>query len=503
MGLREETRHRAGGREWAGLAVLALPSLLVSMDLTVLNLAVPALSADLAPTADQLLWIVDVYGFLLAGLLITMGAIGDRIGRRRLLMIGAAAFAVASVAAATAGSATTLIVARALLGVAGATLMPSTLSLIRNMFTDDRQRTVAIGVWTAAFSAGGVAGPLFGGLLLTNFWWGAVFLAGVPVMALVLLAAPVLVPEHRDPHAGGFDLAGAVLSLAAVLAVIYGVKTWASGGPAGVAAAAVAAGLAAAATFLRHLRRSPRPLIDPALFRVPGLAVALVASLVAFFTAFGMMLLFAQYLQSVLGLTPLWAGVWTVPSAVGFVLGCGLGPALAGRLRPASVMAGGLLFAAAGFVLLALAGPQQGLAPAVAGSVVIFLGLAPVYILATDQVVSSSPVEQSGAASAVSETATELGSALGIALLGSVAAAVYGSRMAGADVPAGAGDTVGGAVDAAAALPAGPGAQLLASARAAFTDGMQAAAYASAALLVVIAAVTVLSLRRAGAGRRG
>jgi DHA2 family multidrug resistance protein-like MFS transporter len=497
MGLREDVHHRAGRREWAGLAVLALPGLLVSMDLTVLNLAVPGLSADLAPSGAQLLWIVDVYGFLLAGLLIVMGAVGDRIGRRRLLLIGAAAFAVASVAAATAGSAEALIATRALLGVAGATLMPSTLSLIRNMFADDRQRTIAIGVWTAAFSAGGVAGPLLGGLLLEHFWWGSVFLAGVPVMALVLVAVPMLVPEYRNPRTGPFDLTGAAMSLLAVLAVIYGVKTLASGGPAAFAALAVAVGLAVGAVFVRHLRRSPHPLIDLSLFRAPGFSVALAASLIAFFTAFGMLLLFAQYLQSVLGLSPFWAGVWTVPSAVGFVLGCGLGPALAGKLRPALVMAGGLLFAAAGFVLLAAAGPDRGLVPVVAGSVVIFLGLAPVYILATDTVVSSSPEEQAGAASAVSETASELGTALGIALLGSVAASVYGSRMATIAAPGEAGDTVGGAVEAAGSLPPPLGAELLSAARAAFTDGMQAAAYVSAALLVVMATVALLVLRRA------
>ena len=206
---------RAGRREWIGLAVLALPCMVYAMDLTVLNLAVPHLSADLRPSSAQLLWIVDVYGFMVAGLLVTMGTLGDRIGRRRLLLTGAAAFGIASVLAAYATSAEQLIAARALLGVAGATLAPSTLSLIRSMFADPRQRTVAVGVWISSFSAGGAVGPLLGGVLLEWFWWGSVFLLAVPVMALLLLG-PVLLPEYRDPEAGRLDLVSAVSAAAAI-----------------------------------------------------------------------------------------------------------------------------------------------------------------------------------------------------------------------------------------------------------------------------------------------
>src|SRR6188474_2903990 len=192
--------NRAGRREWLGLAVIALPCVLYSMDLTVLELAVPRLSADLKPTAAQLLWILDIYGFLVAGSLITMGTLGDRIGRRRLLMIGAAAFGVASVIAAFSTSAEMLIATRALLGLAGATLAPSTLSLIRNMFLDQQQRTVAIGIWISSYSVGAAIGPLVGGILLEHFWWGSVFLIGVPVMVLLLVVGPMLLPEFRDPE---------------------------------------------------------------------------------------------------------------------------------------------------------------------------------------------------------------------------------------------------------------------------------------------------------------
>src|SRR5882762_10070056 len=221
---------RATRREWIGLAVIALPCLLYAMDLTVLNLAVPKLSADLKPTSSELLWIVDIYGFMLAGLLITMGTLGDRIGRRRLLMTGAVAFGVASVFAAFSKSAGMLIAARAVLGIAGATLAPSTLSLIRNMFRDPRQRTAAIGVWATSFSVGGAIGPLLGGVILQHFWWGAVFLSGVPVMLLLLVLGPLFLPEYRDERAGRLDLTSAALSLVAVLAATYGMKLWAKDG---------------------------------------------------------------------------------------------------------------------------------------------------------------------------------------------------------------------------------------------------------------------------------
>jgi len=273
------TGARAGRREWIGLAVLALACLLYSMDLTVLNLALPAISTDLEPSSAQLLWIVDVYGFVLAGSLITMGTLGDRIGRRRLLLIGAVAFAAASVLAAMSTSAEMLIASRALLGLAGATLAPSTLSLIRNMFLDPGQRTVAIGVWITSFSAGAVIGPPLGGLLLEFFWWGSVFLLALPVMALILVLGPVLLPEFKDPDAGRLDLVSAALSLAAVLAVIYGLKQVAQDGLEWSPALSIAAGLGLGALFVRRQQRLADPLIDLRLFRVPAFSASLAAYL--------------------------------------------------------------------------------------------------------------------------------------------------------------------------------------------------------------------------------
>jgi DHA2 family multidrug resistance protein-like MFS transporter len=423
--------QQATRRDWIGLVVLALPCVLYSMDLTVLNLALPAISADLQPSPAQLLWIVDIYGFLVAGLLITMGTLGDRIGRRRLLLIGAGAFGAASVLAAFSTSAGMLIATRALLGIAGATLAPSTLSLIRNMFHDPRQRTFAIGVWITSYSAGGAMGPLLGGALLEHFWWGSVFLIGVPVMALLLAVGPALLPEFRDPRAGRADLAGAALSLAAVLAVIYGIKRMAEQGSSWPAVLAVSTGLIVGTLFVRRQRRLADPLIDLRLFRSPAFSGPLAVYTLGTFLTFGAYLFIAQYLQRVLGLSPLRAGLAMLPFFFGFIVGSMLTPVIVRRLRPAFVMAGGLAIAAVGFGLFAAIDGATGVWLVVAGCIAFALGLAPVFTLATDLIVGAAPPERAGVAAAISETGSELGGALGIAILGSIATAAYGGMASG------------------------------------------------------------------------
>ena len=339
---------RAGRREWVGLAVIALPCLLYSMDLTVLYLAVPSLTADLEPSSTQLLWITDIYGFFLAGFLITMGTLGDRIGRRRLLLIGAAAFGVTSMLAAFSTSVEMLIVSRALLGVAAATLAPSTLSLIRNMFLDPEQRTFAIGIWATSFSVGAAVGPLLGGLLLEFFWWGSVFLLAVPVMLLLLAIGPRLLPEYRDPDAGRIDLLSAGLSVVAVLAVVYGLKEIAARGIEGTPLLSILGGLVVGLVFVRRQQTLRDPLIDLGLFRSRTFSASLAANTLSLAIAFGIFLLIAQYLQLVLGYSPLEAGLWTVPSSGGFIAGSLLAPMLVRRVRPAYVVAGGLALTAAG-----------------------------------------------------------------------------------------------------------------------------------------------------------
>jgi MFS transporter, DHA2 family, multidrug resistance protein len=493
---------RATRREWVGLAVIALPCLLYSMDLTVLFLAVPHLSADLRPSSTQLLWITDIYGFLLAGSLITMGTLGDRIGRRRLLLAGAAAFGICSVLAAFSTSAGMLIAARALLGVAAATLAPSTLSLIRNMFVDPRQRTIAIGVWISSFSAGGAIGPLAGGVLLEHFWWGSVFLLAVPVMALLLVAGPVLLPEYRDPEAGRLDLFSAALSLGAVLLVIYGLKRIAQDGPGWLPVLSIVAGLAVGVVFVRRQHRLADPLLDLRLFANRAFSAALATNILGFFVGFAALLFVAQYLQLVLGLSPLRAGLWTVPSGAGFIVGSMLTPLLARRLRPALVMASGLTLAAVGFGLLTQVDPASGLTVLVTGSVMFSLGLAPVFTLAADLAVGTAPPERAGAASAISETSSEFGGALGIAVLGSVAIAMYRGQVTDV-VPAGvppqaaeaARDSLGGAVAAVGQLPGQLGAGLLDVARESFTQGLRLTFAISAAVAIGIAVLAAVLLQ--------
>ena len=486
-----------------GLAVIALPCLLYSMDLTVLNLAVPSLSADLKPSSAQLLWIVDIYGFLVAGSLITMGTLGDRIGRRRLLLIGAAAFGVASVVAAFSRSAEMLIAMRALLGVAGATLAPSTLSLIRSMFLDPRQRTVAIGVWVTSYSVGGAIGPLLGGVILQYFWWGAVFLLSVPMMVLLLLLGPVLLPEFRDPHAGRLDLSSAALSLASVLLVIFGLKRIAEDGAALLPFASILLGAALGVAFVRRQRSLASPLIDLRLFHIPAFTASLITYTLGTFVGFGAYIFIAQYLQLVLGLSPLHAGFAMAPSMVAFVVGSMLVPVIARRVRPGTLISVGLLVCIAGFLLLTQVGHGPGLALIVIGSVVYSLGLSPVVVLATDLIVGSAPVERAGAASAISETGSELGGALGIAILGSIGTAVYRHAIAGTDlrgiptdVAEAARRTLGGAMAVAERLPGQLATELLGAARTAFTHAFQAAAAAAAVVALIAAVVAIVLMRR-------
>ncbi|MGH2753941.1 MAG: MFS transporter [Actinomycetota bacterium] len=496
------TATRAGRKEWIGLAVISIACLLYVMDLSVLYLAVPSLTRDLEPSSAQLLWITDIYGFMVAGFLITMGTLGDRLGRRRVLLIGAAAFGTASILAAFSTSAEMLIVARAILGIAGATVAPSTLSLIRNMFHDAQQRTVAIGVWGTSFAIGGAVGPLVGGVLLEFFWWGSVFLINVPVMALLLVLGPRLLPEFRDARAGRLDLTSAAISLGAVLAVIYGLKHIAQEGFDRGAGLSVAAGLVLGVVFARRQMRSEDPLIDLRLFRIPAFSVSVASNTLTGFVVFGTFLFVAQYLQLVLGLSPLHAGLWSLPSSVGVIAGSMLAPMIGRFVRPAFAVAGGLALAAFGFLILTQVDAGSGLPVIVVGSVVFSLGLGPVFILATDLIVGTAPPERAGASSAISETGAELGGALGIAVLGSIGTAVYRADVVDA-IPTGvptasveaARDTLGGALSVAQQLPHELGQGLVDGARTAFTSGFHLTATVGAVVAIGVAILVATLLR--------
>ncbi|HWC72728.1 MAG TPA: MFS transporter, partial [Gemmatimonadales bacterium] len=480
--------------------------LLYSMDLTVLHLAVPRLTEDLKPSSVQLLWIIDIYGFLLAGSLVTMGTLGDRIGRRRLLLIGAALFGGVSVLAAFSRTATELIVARALLGLAGATVAPSTLSLIRNMFHDPGERTRAISVWIMAFSIGGAIGPLLGGVVLEYFWWGAVFLISVPVMILLLVLGPMLLPEYRDPNAGRLDLLSAALSTAAVLSIIYGLKLIAQDGVSVVALASVVAGVVIGVAFVRRQQQLADPLIDLRLFGIPTFRASLVLYGGAIFLLFGGFVYLPQYLQLVRGFSPLKGGLWTMPWAMGFVIGTYLTPWLAKRIRPGVLMSGGLAVSAIGYLLLAFlrTDGNQLVLFSVATFVLTFFA-SPLFTLTNDVIIGSAPPERAGAASGISETCAEFGGALGIAIFGSIGVAIYRALL-GADLPAGlpagvtqaAMSTLGGAVVAAQQLPADVGSALVGAAREAFLRGLVVSEMISGVGALVLAGFAWVTFRREG-----
>jgi DHA2 family multidrug resistance protein-like MFS transporter len=490
----------AGRREWLGLAVLALPTLLLAIDLGVLYLALPKLSADLEPSSTQVLWIMDIYAFMTAGFLITMGTIGDRIGRRRLLMFGAAAFGAASLLVAYSTSAEMLIASRALLGVAGAAVGPSTLALISTMFANERQRGMAIGVWMSCFMVGSVIGPIVGGLLLQWFWWGSVFLLGLPVMLLLLAAAPVLLPEHRDPDAGRPDLASVVLSMGALLPVTYGIKWIARDGLHAGPVAVAAAGVIVGAAFVRRQRRLTRPLIDVRLFRIPSFSGALGIMVLGPAVMGGVGLFAYQYLQLVVGLSPLAAGLWTVPPTLGTVAGSMMAPALVQRVPPNRLVCGGAVVLTVGALLFTQV--DHGLPMALAGMTLVSFGFGPAAALGANLIMGSAPPEKAGVAASMSQTSSDLGVALGVGLLGVVGTAVYRSELgdtAPAGIPAQALDaarsSLAEAVAAAASLPGEHGPALLAAARDSFTSGFNAVGAACAVVGIAIALLAAFLIR--------
>lgn len=494
--------QRAGRREWTGLAVLAVATLLVAFDIGVLFLALPHLSADLGATSSQQLWITDIYTFLLAGFVITMGTLGDRIGRRRLLLIGAVGFALASVLTAYSNSPEMLIFSRALLGVAGATIAPSTLALISNMFRDDRQRGVAISIWATCLFAGGATGPVVGGVMLEHWWWGSVFLIAVPVMVVLLVAGPLLLPEYRNPEAiGRIDLISVALSLAAVLPIIYGIKNLAADETnLPVAVGAIVVGLAVAFVFVRRQLRLPNPLLDLSLLRQRKIRVVLPAMLVGAGAFGGTSMFTAQYIQSVAGRSPSESGLWLSATGLGIAAGSLLAPVLVRRMRPQTAITLGVTGSAVALLVLTQAGASGWLIGVVASIAVVAFGVGPLFALGTGIVVGSAPPERAGSAASISETSNLFGTSLGLALLGSAGAAVYRGRMADADLSAypsavadSARQTIGGAT-----ASGDPG--LIALARDAFTSGLNVAAAIAAAVLVALVLALIISFRGDGDG---
>jgi DHA2 family multidrug resistance protein-like MFS transporter len=500
-----ETVASAGRREWIGLGVLAMPTLLLSLDISVLYLALPHLSVDLHPTSTEILWITDIYGFMIAGFLITMGTLGDRIGRRKLLLIGAAAFGIASTMAAYSTSTFMLIATRAIMGVAGATLMPSTLALINNMFRDTRQRTTAIGIWMTCFMTGMLIGPVVGGLLIDTFWWGSVFLLGVPVMLLLLVAGPMLLPEYRSPDTRRLDGLSVLLYLALIIPFIYGIKELARTGWALLPVLAVVSGIGFGVLFFVRQRTHTNPLLDLSLFKSRTVSVAITMMLVGGAINGGTYLFVTQFLQVVGDLAPLNAGLWLLAPAVMLIISSLVTPPIAQRVRPAYCLAAGMAIATVGFVVLTTVAVENGVLVTVIGFSIVYLGFGPLAVLCTDLIISAAPPEKAGSASSVSETSAELGIAVGVVVLGGAGSIVYRSEMASADIPAlspGLANEVRDQVAAAVAvakhhLTGDEAVSLLDSARTAFTHSLNVVGGISAAAALLLALLAAFVIRNA------
>ncbi|HEX3650804.1 MAG TPA: MFS transporter [Pseudonocardiaceae bacterium] len=488
---------RAGRREWLGLAVLVLPTLLVSADVSVLFLALPKLSMALGADTTQQLWIVDIYGFTLAGFLVTMGSLGDRIGRRKLLLWGVGAFGAASVVAAFSTSPQMLIAARAVLGVAGATLAPCTLSLISNIFHRPNERNVAIGVWTSCFVGGMAIGPLVGAALLSVFWWGSAFLVGVPIMVVVLVLVPLLLPEYRAARtAGRLDPLSVVLVLGTVLPLVYGLKELVNVGVQPVPLVALAIGLLLGLAFVRRQNRLATPLLDLRLFGNRTFRTALLLMLVCSAVLGGVYLLVSLDLQLVHGLSPLSAGLWLLVPIGCATLSSLAAPVLAGRYRPGTVVVGAIGVTVIGLLVLVFGDPGGHVGVLVVGFSGLNLGIVPLVVLTTGLTLGSVPPEQAGAASGVSETGGELGFALGVAVLGSLSTLVYRTQVT-YSLPTGTtARAARSATDSLAGATADhvPGA-VLHVARTAFSTGLTVVAAVSAAALAVLAVAAAVQLR--------
>ena len=498
----ETDTPRVGARGWAALVVLMLPVLLVSVDNTVLSFALPEISIALAPTGAEQLWIIDVYPLVLAGLLVTMGTLGDRFGRRKMLLIGATGFAAVSALAAFAPTAGLLIAARALLGFFGAMLMPSTLSLLRSIFQNRDQRRMAIAVWASAFSAGSALGPIVGGFLLEHFSWGSVFLIAVPVLIPLLIAAPLLVPESRDPNPGRIDLISIVLSMATMIPVVYAIKSLAVDGPSLTAGAWALLGFGMGYLFVRRQLRSRTPMLDMALFRRGSFSGAILVNLLSVVALVGFLYFVSQHLQLVLGLSPMMAGLALVPGMLAMIVaGLSVVP-VSRRVPPHIVIPVGLAFSVAGYLIVAFTTHEHGVLPLVVAFVVLGIGIGAAETISNELILSSAPAAKAGAASAVSETAYELGAVLGTAVLGGIITAFYRGALVlpeglPADVAHAAGETLAGAYTAAQELPAALGTALWDAAAAAFGSGVMVTSLIGAGLVVVAGVIAAVTLRKA------
>lgn len=495
--------NNAGYKEWIGLAAIALPTMLLSIDTSVLYLALPQLSTALKANSAQQLWVMDTYGFMIAGFLITMGSLGDRFGYRRMLIAGSAAFGLASVLAAFSPNVNLLIGARALMGISGAALMPSTLALIRNMFIIPAQRATAIAIWMSCFMAGMIVGPLAGGLILEHFWWGAVFLLGVPVMLVVVLAGRVLLPDYRHGNTKRLDFAGVIFSLAAILPLVYGLTELSRSNLQPLTFGCLITGLLFTLVFSYHQRVTPDALIDVKLFDSRVINIILIIMFLTAVMMGGIALFVTEYLQMVLGLTPFRAGMWMLPQAGGMILGSLIVPGMVKYIPPWMVIIIGLLLTVIGMTLLTLTPGIRGLTHLVAGFALSVTGVSPILVLGTGIIIGSAPPEKAGSASSLSETVNQLGIAIGVAFLGSIGVFVYRSSMInhlGNDTLLTTRkaiiESLPGAISATNALDGANRMKLLSTARDSFVSGFHIVTATGAVIFVLIAVLVMVGLRK-------
>jgi EmrB/QacA subfamily drug resistance transporter len=482
-------------RRWATLGVLCLSLLVVVVDGTIVNVAMPTLVRSLHASTTSLQWVADAYTLAMAGLLLSLGSLGDRSGRQRTLAGGLAVFGIGSILAGLSATAAELIACRVIMGVGAAAIMPATLSILTNVFTDAAERAKAIAIWSAVTGLGVAIGPTLGGWLLEHFGWGSIFFVNVPIVVIALIAGRLLVPASRDEHPKALDPVGALLSLVGVIALVYAVieapvNGWLSPATIGLAAA----GAAILAAFVRYELRSSHPMVDLRVFRNARFSAASFAVTMIFLALFGWLFLFTQQLQFVLGYSTLAAGVRALPFAL--AVGVTAQPAvkLAARFGNRIVVAAGLALMAGGLAMMATSTAHTTFTPLLVASVVIAVGMGLAMAPATDSIMGALPREQAGVGSAVNDTTRSLGGALGVAVIGSVASSTFASRMhpllthVPAQYAAQAKASLGAALAVAQHAPAGAGHALAAAARQAFITG------SDHAMLVAVAAVALGAL---------
>jgi DHA2 family multidrug resistance protein-like MFS transporter len=492
----------AGANRWVVLVVLCVSLLLVALDATVLHVAVPAVTEDLKPGAIELLWIVDVYPLVCASLLILFGTLGDRVGRRRILLLGYGLFGIASGLAALAHDAQVLILARALLGVGGAMIMPATLSILRQVFPDRRERAVAIGVWSAVAAVGAAVGPLLGGFLLEHFWWGSVFLVNIPLMLISLPIGRLLLPESRGDRNGPWDVVGALMAAGGLFGVVLGVKRLGGGEPAESAwtVAPLVVGAVLLVLFVRRQRRRTHPLVDLTMFRRPAFSTSVGCIVLAMLALVGLELIAAQYLQLVLGLSPLQTGLRLLPLTFAAMAAGLFGARMLRRFGPRRMVCFGFCLTAVSVLTLTAMGGRDNTGLLLFGFLLLGFGLEMTLFGAYESMLSEAPPAQAGGAAAIGETSYQLGAGIGIALLGSVMNAAYTPGLSSvpgvpASASASAGHSLGEAYDVAARLGGVRGAALRHAARDSFVHGLHVTLLVSAGLLL-LGAVMALRLPR-------